>query len=351
MVWQKITNATKRLLSPECLNWIYPIELYTNGKNEFLYLHDNVYYIQTLSTERSILFTTNSELLETKYTDIDDGDNIYESCIPNGTKSIFTVFNYKGNPALVVDALNVVLFKEDGQYRLRSKTECNGKSHLKKLHATYYWDMEAYDEEFNPSTFNYSEVEVGDHNYSDYKYTNTNALSESYPLRKSGSLFGDWAVDKGVGVLNPPMTWKELSDLPDLSSRAYSECYAGLAQFEHEITTSLVTTHLYSSNTLLGVYTAQDATGEDVTRSVGWLQFSDTLDYVYIKGDTLYKEGTKWYVRGKELSTEPTVDTPATYTAKDEDNNDIVVTVSFDDYVPKNKTTIILTVNATKAGA
>jgi len=348
MSWVKITGSTKRLLAPDCLSWIFPTELYTNGKNEFLYLHEEMYYIEAANVGREVLFTTNSNDLETIYSGLEDGDKIYGSVIPNATKVSFVAFDYKGTPALKTSN-DIVMFKEDGIYRLRSIHDCVGASYLKKLYATYSWEMEVYNEQFTPETYNYSQVEEGEYRYFNYKYTHTNSSRDSWPIRKSSVLFSSWAVDKADGVNNPPLTWKNLRLEPDVSSRLFREAYVGLAQFEHEISTSLVSTHLYSSNTLLGEYTAKDEEDKDIIRTVGWLKFTDTLDYVYIKNDTLYSNNGLWYVRGKQLSNEPTVDNSATYTVKDEDGGDLLVTVSFDSYVSKKETTMVFTSIATKA--
>ncbi len=62
----------------------------------------------------------------------------------------------------------------------------------------------------------------------------------------------------------------------------------------------------------------------------------------------IYEKNGAWHAEGNELSNEPTIDEDATYTIKDENGNDEVITVSFDSYTANAEKCCIFTANATK---
>ncbi len=162
---------------------------------------------------------------------------------------------------------------------------------------------------------------------------------------KSTGLNTDWSVDFDETGEVPVQWWDEFEDH---TYNIYYNAYSGVAQAEYEISSEMQIYNLFESNTLLGEYTATDESQEEVTRTVGWLKFIDTKSNEYVKQFGIYEKNGAWHAEGNELSNEPTIDEDATYTIKDENGNDEVITVSFDSYTANAEKCCIFTANATK---
>jgi hypothetical protein len=278
MSWVKITDCKKRLLAPDGLSFIYPSELWVNGKQgEYLFLHEGKYYITTPQTKYKLKFNTNSQAMYDKYFGT-NGGQIYQQCILDGSESEITYFSFKNELAMKFDVdfyldsypSEYIVFKHDNSYRMRLEDFCDG-SPLTYLHAKYYWTTEAYDPTFNPTTFNYKNSETD----SDKYWTNCNNKAgyrtiggDDYFLKNS-SITGDWSVDYASDTVAPPFDWDTIGE--GLHSSQYSVVYNGLAQTEHEINTEIKVYNLYSSGSLLGEYSATNENNETITRTVGWL--------------------------------------------------------------------------------
>lgn len=353
MSWTKATDVKKKLIAPDGKTFIYPDELYVNDTgDEYLFKHLAKYYIITSDTQYKLKFTTNSEELLTKYDNEIYGTNfIAKHCINNESESSLNFFDFGGVPAskIAIDIESTsfpteyVVFFFDGSYRMRLESLCDG-SELKYLHAKYYWTQEAYDSTFNPLTFNFAWYE-GDPVMQYINSNNTSGLHTTWGddlFLKASSLDDSWLVDYDVTSQAPPSDWETIN--VDGNSNRYSLGYRGVAQSEYTISSEIVVYNLFESTTLLGEYTATDSEGEDVTRTVGWLKFTDTENKEYIKEFDIYKNNqNQWFAGSNELSNEPTADTNATYTIDDK-----TVTVSFDEYTTTSENFALLSVNAFK---
>lgn len=284
MPWVKIKNGTKRIISPDGNNFIYPTELYSNGiEGELLFFHLGKYYIITNETKYKLKFTTNSSALLSKYSDDFQGrKKIAEHCITNNSESLLSPFYFKSKPAYNIELIfselsydsEYVIFFCDGKYRLRTKKSCDG-SFLKKLYAKFYWNAEPYSPTWNYSTFVYPEFEGSKATI----YTNCNN-SDSNNSKKNDNLLisstnisGSWLIDWDLTSDRPESDWLGLGET---SESKYFDLYAGLAQTEYIISSTLNVYNMYESNTLMGEYTGINEAGEQITRNVGFYE-NDTF--------------------------------------------------------------------------
>ena len=361
-------NCSKQFLKPDGTGFFYPDELYTNGYDAYIYKFNGKYYLQKRTDWQDrehwqIVVTTNASAMQAQYSTytelFDDWEDEYIDDVDFGPV-------IHGNLSLrfSMHSRQHYLFYDGSKWLLRSDKAIG----LDSIWFKTFYEVDLYRRDgiygdspaidFLPDSQDpYNSKTISNFKRDPYNYT----YPKGYIISENSTLNGDFTAQFHADSDDPTSfdiqtIYDYLKNLyvikyPNDTDEEASE-YARFATSIHchamylnllEINIAFKNDDLYESNTLLGEYTNNSG-----TQTVGYLKFTDTLNNEFIKDVDFYESNGTWYVDNHELSQEPTTTQSATYTIKDDDGNDIIVTVSFDSYVADKRPTALFTTTAIK---